>query len=428
MTLLVCAAFLSDCNAQTNRNNPPTPLPPPLRTIPVDPSMSYCALLKGASPGDEYVFAPGTYSEPCQFSASGTRAAPIVIRSADTSNRARFSYRGPPSNFFEIAGSFVVISDVAFQDNSADIMIRLYSNRSVVIDNNVFERINGQAITANSGSTRDLVIRRNIFRNVSLTIVYLGCHAGDCTSTDFLFEGNFLDASAIDDPSVVGYGIEIKLNSYGTLRDNSIFNAQGPDMMVYGNQNPDAPPNVITGNFLVRSRKDAALNVAGGPARIFNNVLVNANGPALYAQNYDKRGLQRHVAIFGNTVISAMNVGMQIESWTSASQENVIAGNAILAATPFLPEKPSGVVTGNVVCGASDCFAGPAARSPYLLAPRASGKLASPVSGFTPPACDFFGLPRSGNTPGAIQGSAKTRGFALKDFEARPARLQPCYD
>jgi hypothetical protein len=381
-----------------------------------------------ASPGDEYVFAPGAYREPCHFSASGTSAAPIVIRSADPSNRARFSYHGAPSNFFEIAGSYIVIKDVAFEDNSADIMIRLYNSRSVVIEDNLFDRIDGQAITANSGSTRDLVIRRNTFRNITKTIVYLGCHAGDCTSTDFVFEGNFLDASAIDDPSVVGYGIEIKLNSYGTLRDNSIFNAQGPDMMVYGNQTPDAPPNIITGNFLVRSRKDAALNVAGGPARVFNNIIVNANGPAVYVQNYDKRDLQRNVAIFSNTVISANNVGIQVESWTSASQQNAIAGNAILAATPVLPEKPTGKVAGNVFCGASDCFAGQALRSPRVLAPSVSGKLASPVTGFAPPACDFFGLPRSASTAGAIVSGEQTRGLALKDFAARPARLRPCYD
>jgi hypothetical protein len=379
-----------------------------------------------AIPGDEYGFAPGAYGEPCHFSASGTSAAPIVIRSADPSTRARFSYRGAPSNFFEIAGSYIVIKDVAFQDNSADIMIRLYNSTSVVIEDNLFDRIDGQAITANSGSTRDLIIRRNTFRNITKTIVYLGCHAGDCTSTHFVFEGNFLDASAIDDPSVVGYGIEIKLNSYGTLRDNSIFNAQGPDMMVYGNQRPDAPPNIITGNFLVRSRKDAALNVAGGPARVFNNILVNANGPALYVQNYDKRDLQKNVAIFSNTVISASGVGIQVEGWTSASQQNAIAGNAILAATPVLPEKPTGKIAGNVVCAASDCFTGQALRSPYFLAPSTAGSLASPVAGFKPPACDFFGLPRSGNTPGAIVSSAKTRGLALKVLEARPGRLQPC--
>jgi hypothetical protein len=426
--LLVCAALFGDCKAETNRNTPLSPIPAPLRTIRVNPSISYCPLLKGALAGDEYVFAAGTYSEPCHFSASGTSAAPIVIRSADPSNRARFSYSGVPSNFFEIAGSFVVIRDLAFQDNSADIMIRLYNNRSVVIDNNVFDRIDGQAITANSGSTTDLVIRRNTFRDITKTIVYLGCHAGDCASTAFLVERNFMDASAIEDPSVTGYGIQVKLNSHGTLRDNSIFNAQGPDIMVYGNQNPNAPANIITGNFLVRSRKDAALNVAGGPARVFNNVLINADGPALYAQDYGARGLQKNVTIFGNTLISATNVGIQVEGWGSARQGNVIAGNAILAATPLSPNNLAGTVTGNILCGASDCFTGSATQSPYFLTPSPTGKLASSVAGFTPPACDFFGLPRLTNSPGAIVGSEQTRRLPLADLKARPARLKPCYN
>src|SRR4051794_12655231 len=59
--LLVYAASFCSCNAQTNRNTAIIAVPAPLRTIALDPSMSYCTLLKSAMAGDEYVFAPGTY-------------------------------------------------------------------------------------------------------------------------------------------------------------------------------------------------------------------------------------------------------------------------------------------------------------------------------------------------------------------------------
>ncbi len=95
--LLVGTGFFCNCTVQTIRAqapsaatpdipNPSTQLPAPLRTIPVDPSMSYCRLLNSAIPGDEYIFAGGTYRQPCHFSASGTSAAPIVVRSANPSN------------------------------------------------------------------------------------------------------------------------------------------------------------------------------------------------------------------------------------------------------------------------------------------------------------------------------------------------------
>jgi hypothetical protein len=404
------------------------------RTINVKPGDNYCAAINAAMPGDEIVFAKGSYTSPCSFNINGTAAKPIYIRSANPvlSERARFSCSGCSGlyNFFEISGGYIVFRDFYFLNNDADIMFRLNQVKNISIENNVIENIPGaQVLTANSGNTDGLVFKDNTVKNVTYTAIYLGCQSGSCYSTNFLIENNFIDASQINDTSITGYAMEVKLNSYGTIRDNSFFNAQGPPLMVYGNQDATTPPNIIEGNYFEKSRTDAALNVGGGPAIVRNNVIINQGGTALYAQNYGSRNLQRNISILNNTIVSSGSVGIKVEAWSTGAN-NIIAGNAIYSPTPYYPATITATIQNNVICAStSGCFKGSATASPYNFTPKIGGPLDKNIGPIANSKYDFFGLYRgTNNQPGAILFDTSTENFNFNIFQVRPARLKRCFN
>jgi len=406
-----------------------TPLPAPLRSIALDPARDYCSALNEARPGDEFAFAPGMYDRPCAISIQGTAENPVVIRSADSepSRRARFTYsaaqyKTKPANFLELRGQYVVLKDLSFADNNSDIVIRLLAADHVIIESNIFDGLAGQAITANSAATRSVYIRNNVMRHIGETAIYVGHHEGAYSSTGFLIEGNYIDASDIHDPTATGYAAEVKLNSWGTIRDNSFFNAQGPDLMVYGSRDPKSPPNVVDGNYLENSRKDASLNVGGGPAQIINNVIINRQRPAILAQNYGRRDLQRGIVMAGNTVISFDDAAVSVEAWRGG-RANVVAGNALYGRRKFKPEPLIARAFGNVDCRAAHCFAGSAVTSPYRFQPVAGGPLAvSLKADAVYPKYDFGGSRRTVHGAGAFA-AGETVESSLTYLQPRPPRL-----
>jgi hypothetical protein len=412
----------------------PTPLPVPLRSISIDTNTDYCSALKAAQPGDEFVFAAGVYNQPCHFGIQGTAENPIVIRSAgrEPSQRAQFAYseaqyKTKPSNFFEVQGQYIVIKDLYFTNNTADIVIRFFSGHHITIENNIFDGLAGQAITANSAATQNISIRNNTIRNIGQTAIYVGHAEGAYAATDFLLEGNYIDASSIHDPSITGYAAQVKLNSYGAIRDNSFFNAQGPNLMVYGNQDPNAPPNIIDGNYLERSRKGASLNIGGGPARVINNVIINQDRPAIFAENFHRRNLQRGITIAGNTLVNQNDAAVSVEAW-KAGQKNIIAGNALYAKISFRPSPLTATVFDNITCGVKNCFSGSPKTSPYNFLLSERGLLAPPLKGNPVyPKYDFLGIPRTVNRAGAFSGGEGTTSSSwLTYLQPRPPRLRHC--
>jgi hypothetical protein len=425
----------TDTGSTSNPTPTPTPTPTPggcgqplqpppaIRTISLGPADDYCAKINSARPGDKLEFAPGSYSEPCSINVAGTAQHPIYLKSqfADVNRRAKFDYPGSSANVWEIRGQHLIVSDFLFADTSDDaFVVRLWAVSDVTIENNHFVNTN-QVIAANSGDTNNLIIRNNRMKGVRDTAVYLGCHNGSCRSTNFIFEGNFIDASHISTGGV-GYGVEVKLNSYGILRDNSIFGAQGPGMMVYGSQNATAPPIVIEGNYIHGSRNDAALNVAGGPARVTNNVIINSGSEALYTQNYGGRGLLRNVHILNNTIIGLNATSANLSGLSAGN--NIFAGNAIT--NPIVPANPNAAVIGNQICSGLDCFAAPYTSSPYDFTPKEAGPLLVSPSGYEPPPFDFFGQPRAPNQIGAIMLNSQSHG-TLQYLYPRPSRQQYCF-
>jgi hypothetical protein len=402
--------------------------------IRVAPGDDWCGAINGAAPGDQIVFAPGDYNTPCWIRAQGSPGAWITVRaeSQDPSARSVFNYSGFSSNVLELRGtSHLILRGFAFGPTQEDVdAIRVRQADQVVIEENLFQDIGGISIAANDpGSTvAGLVIRNNTFRDLRATGIYLGCHQGDCNVDEIVFEGNLIDGVSPADPSAVGYGIEVKLNSYGLLRDNTVYRTKGPGIMVYGSNQAD-PPSVVEGNYVEGSLTEGGIVVGGGPAIVRNNVLVGNAYGGISAQNYGGRDLQRSVWIVHNSVLNNQHSGVNVAGWAPGA-DNVLAYNAILplpGTQALRPAAPAGTVVGNVVCASpEECFE-KASAAPYDLWPKSGGPLQNAAaSGDEPwrPVDDFMGVLRGASADvGAFERVDFTFPRLVGDGGARPPRV-----
>lgn len=398
--------------------------------IRVTPRDNWCALVNAAAPGDEIVFAAGDYTSPCWISARGASSAWVTMRSESTTDgsRARFVYAGSTSNILEIrpGAAYLRIRGFAFGPSQAGVdAIRIRQVTDLVIEDNVFSSIGGISIAANDSGSESarLLIRGNTFRDLRGTGIYLGCHEGNCKVRDTLIEGNFFDGVTSDG---VGYAVQIKLNSYATIRDNTIYRPQGPGIMVYGSTQGDTP-SVIEGNYVEGSRTDGGVVVGGGPAVVRNNVVVGNAYGGISAQDYGGRGLQRGVWIVHNTILANQDSGINVQGWL-AGAGNVLAYNAVLPVpgTPALrPMAPAGTVVGNAVC-TSACFEN-VSVAPYDLWPRIGGGLVGAAGGGGEawrPRDDFLGVPRGEEADiGAFERSGSLADRLVGGGLARPRRV-----
>jgi hypothetical protein len=396
-------------------------------TIPVSPADNWCALINAAQPGDDLVFAPGNYPQTCFIRARGTALAKILIRSQSEAagQRATFIYPGASSNVLDLDGAaFVTLRGFAFAATQPNIdAIRIRQADDIVIERNTFTGVGGIPVPANNTGTvsRRITIRDNVFRDTLSTVIYLGCHSGNCQVLDAVIERNLIDGTLPGDG--VGYGMQIKLNSQALIRDNSVYRTRGPGIMVYGSDN-GTPASVIEGNYVEGAVDDANINVGGGPAVVRNNVSVGGGYAGIRAQNYGGRNLQANVQIVHNTVLNAPVAGIDVQGWSAAS--NVLANNAILPQTsvPAVRGAPgAATVNGNVTCTTA-CFV--SASVPFDLMPATgSPLLAAAGSGSETwrPADDFMGETRApAPAVGAFESVAAPLPHTLGAGLPRPAR------
>lgn len=401
------------------------------RQYTVGPTDAWCTTINNAMPGDTVLLRPGAYSTPCWIQAQGTAAAPIVVRSENpvTGQRAVFNYSGNTSNVIEIvAAAYLTIRDLDFGPTQDGVdAIRFRGGHDVIIEHNTFTDIGGVSVVSNDNPIQRVTVRGNVLRDLKSTGMYFGNHNGTCCyATELLIEGNLIDGVAPPDSSV-GYGLEIKLNSYGTIRDNSVYRTKGPGIMVYGSNRND-PPSLIEGNYVEGSRTDGGIVVGGGPAIVRNNVSVGNAYGGISAQNYNGRNLQQNIWIVHNTLLTNQDAGVNVSGWLSGSG-NVIAYNAILplAGTSAVRGSTNTTVTGNVTCtSAASCFV-QGQTAPYDLWPVSGGPLADIAgSGSEPwrPTDDFMGVARGGNADvGAFERSTNSTEHRVGGGTLRIARL-----
>ncbi len=405
-------------------------LPPAVTagTIAASPSDDWCGLINGASPGDEVLLAAGDYADPCVIRAQGSEQQPITVRSKDSQARARMSYAGNSSNVidFNTPAEWVILKWIEFSQTQAGVdAIKIKAGNHLRIEQCSFSATGGVSISANSGSTVGLEVIGNRFENLAATGMYFGCHDGNaCTSTDLRVESNFVHGV---DSANVGYGIEVKLNSWGLIRDNSFYDTKGPSIMLYGSSLAN-PQSVIEGNYVEGSRTDAGINVAGGPVLVRNNIVVGNSWGGIVAQNYAGRNLMDEVWIVHNTLLDNIDSGLTVQAW-EPDRGNVLAYNAIgqsNAGPAISPAMPAGTVIGNQICSdPSACFIDPAGPA-YQLWPLPGGPLLDAAGAGVEawrPVDDFMGAPRGAAADvGALERLDSSAGPVVGDGQPRPER------
>ena len=371
----------------------------------IGPEASLCAEINSLSPGEELVLRPGEYQGPCAIRRGGESGAPVTIRAADPEQRPRVVYDGSTANVLEIRASHIRLQGLEFGPTLPDVdAVRIFSGNDIAVEDCTFSQVGGIAVVANHSSVRGLAVRRNVILSNKATAMYFGCHDGiSCVVANLIVEGNYIRGVTAPDPQI-GYGVEVKLNSSGIIRDNIIVDTKGPSIMVYGARDLIAV-SLVEKNVAIGSRMSSGIVVGGGPAIVRNNVAASNSEAGIGVEDYKKRGLTRGIIIVNNTVY--MNALGGIMMPEAGVRDVTVVNNAAHARSGprALPELRSGVrLAGNVDCTVVRCFANPEGLdfSPYpgsLLVGMGVIGLGDWI-----PKEDFFGTRRAARpTAGAIE-------------------------
>jgi len=375
----------------------------------IGPEANLCAEIEALPAEEELVLAPGEYQGPCAIRRGGEPGAPLVIRAADPERRPRIVYGGPNANVFEVRASHITIRGLEFGPSQSGVdAIRIFAANDVTIEECHFTQLGGIAIVASHASVRGLVVRRNVIRESLATAMYFGCHDGfSCTVTGLVVEGNFINGVKAPE-SEIGYGLEVKLNSMGMIRDNIVVNTKGPGIMVYGSSNTTSV-SFVERNVVIGSRKSSGIVVGGGPAIVRNNVAASNDEAGIAVEDYKKRGLLRGIFIANNTVYKNGAGGITVPQ-TGVSGVTIVNNAAHAGGTTrAYPTPKTGLrLAGNIDCTTLPCFANPERED---FSPDAGSLLRGAGVLWTDtwmPREDFFGVRRSmPPTAGAIERPSK---------------------
>lgn len=262
----------------------------------IDPSVHLCDAIAQIEPGSELVLRPGEYQAGCKI------RRPMAIRAADPTRRPRIVYQARATNVLEVHARSVTIRGLEFGPTQPGVdAIRIFSGNGTVVEDCVFRFIGGIAVVANHQSLRGVTVRRNQIYDARATAIYFGCHdGGHCAISDVLIEHNMIERVDAP-PDEIGYGVQLKLNSTGIIRNNVIVQTKGPPIMVYGAAD-DTKPSIIERNYIAGSRTSSGIVVGGGPAIVRHNVAKSNAEAGIALLDYGKRGLLRGLVVAHNSV------------------------------------------------------------------------------------------------------------------------------
>jgi hypothetical protein len=367
-----------------------------------------CTQINALAPGGELALPPGDYAGPCAIRTGGLPGQPIVVRAQIPGQRPRIVYDGRRSNVIDVRADHVTIRGLAFGPTHEDIDgVRVYARDGVTVEDCEFSGLGGIAVVASHRSNRGLVVRRNTVRLSTATAMYFGCHDGvECVNEALLVEGNYIHSVRAPDPQI-GYGIQVKLNSWGVIRDNVVVDTKGPGIMVYGSLNP-AQLSLVEGNLVVGSLRSSGIIVGGGPAVVRNNIVIGNALAGVGLEDYGRRGLLRGVVVAHNTLYG--NEGGPLATPSNGTVDAAVVNNALHAKAVGAIAALAGAglrMRGNVNCSSAPCFTSP---DSYDFSPIPGGPLVG--AGVTrgeswAPSLDFFGTRRRDPpSSGAVETSA----------------------
>lgn len=382
----------------------------------IAPGADLCAAINGLQPGEELLLHPGDYQGPCTIHRGGRPGSPIVVRALDPQRRPRIVYPGESANVLDVKADHVSIRGLAFGPTAHGVDgVRVFARVGVTISDCEFDGLGGIAVAANHVSMTGLSVLRNVITNSGSTGMYFGCHEGiECVVSGLLVEGNFIQHIGAPDPEI-GYGVQVKLNSTGVIRNNVIVDTKGPGIMIYGSRD-GLSGNLVERNVVMGSRTSSGIVVGGGPAIVRNNVLLLNRDAGVGLEDYGGRGLLRSIVLAHNTVYKNTGAGILVPDGRPL-RDIVIRSNAIQAraGTPVLPGPRAEIdLMGNVDCTWAPCFVDPDGLD---FSPLMGSLLSVPGSmraGPWLPTDDLFGVRRG---PLPTVGAVERR--------ARPIRLTP---
>src|SRR5690606_20536980 len=222
--------------------------------------------------------------------------------------------------------SDIVLADLTLGPSGAAIdAVKIKDGSRITISSCLFDQVGGISIAANSADSDAITIVGNTFLDLQATGIYLGCHDGmaSCAATNIVIEGNLFDGV---DSANVGYAMEVKLDSYGVVRDNVIHDTKGPGVEIYGSVDLTRV-SVVERNLIIGSRTAGTLEIGGGPALVRNNIVVGGAVAGLYVYDYQDRGLVRAIHVVGNTVVGDDGPAIRLSDW-SEGKGLELTGNA----------------------------------------------------------------------------------------------------
>jgi len=313
-----CTIFLILCTLFPTRSRG--------RVLKVPPGKDYRSLLQTLEPGDELVFLPGKHVQHASVNVAGTEEQPIVIRGRVRADgrrpEIRWTRRG--RNTWDVRGKHLQIRDLAFH-SAHHYGVRIRQGSAVTIQNCLFRSNGGGDLSVNSGRAISVHVFDCRFIGGKRTPVYVGNHAGKQTVKDFRFERNVVDGSQIDEDSVIGYGVQLKLNVDGVIRNNFIRGTQGPAIMVYGFE--DAEPDarqLIENNITVAARRSPNIVIGGGPVTARGNLVLAGRSGGIHVIDYEGRDLLDAIILRDNLLIA--NHGRSL-SVNDSARDPIVAGN-----------------------------------------------------------------------------------------------------
>lgn len=384
------------------------------RVVEVRPGEDWCRSLATLAPGAELVLLPGDHPGGCSIRNGGSAAAPRVVRSKDRHRPARIVYTGHATNVVNVRASGIVLRDLRFAPTRPGVdAIRIYEGRDIAIERCEFDGLGGIAVAATHASVERVAVRDSTFRRSNATAMYFGCHEGArCAATGLVIERNYIDGVDAADPQI-GYGVQLKLNSWGVVRDNVIVDTKGPAIMVYGAADATRA-SVIERNLVVGSRQSSGVVVGGGPAVVRNNIALGSAEAGIALLDYGQRGLLRGIAVLHNSLYGNRAGGVTVPpagALDARLVNNLAHAPEGAAALPAPRENLA--LAGNVDCSRRSCFADP---ERWDVSPAGAHRVDADAAG---PADDYAGAPRG---PSPLAGALEAATGALPRGPKRPLR------
>ena len=326
----------------------------------IGPEADLCVEINALPAGEELLLRPGVYRGGCTVHQGGRPDAPTVIRAKDPSSRPRIAYGERDTNVFTLRADHLTFRGLELGPTQRNVDgFRIHSRAGITIEDCRFEGLGGIAVAATHVSIRGLAVRRNTIVASEATGMYFGCHEGrSCEVVDLIVEGNHIRGVHAPPPEI-GYGLQVKLNSIGVIRDNVIVDTKGPGIMVYGARMPDRV-SVVERNVVVGSQRSSGIVIGGGPVIVRNNVVVGNREAGIGLEDYAKRGLLRGIIVVHNTAYG--NAGGGIAAPDRGPLDGVVVNNAAhapIGVAPFPPAQGYLRLAGNVDCAGVVCFENP---------------------------------------------------------------------